>query len=61
MIVTPHLVSPTVGSYVIAGGAMGFSVLPSVDRSCAHPYRLAFAKMSVVGAAEITAVRICER
>jgi hypothetical protein len=61
MIVTPHVVSPTVGSYVIAGGGMGFSVLPSVDRSCAHPYGFVFVKMSVVGAAEITVARNCER
>jgi hypothetical protein len=49
MIVTPHVVSPTVGSYVIAGGGMGFSILPSVDRSCAHPYGFVFARMGVVG------------
>jgi hypothetical protein len=61
MIVTPHVVSPTVGPYVIAGGGMGFSVLPSVDPSCAHPYGFVFVKMSVVGAAEITVARNCER
>jgi hypothetical protein len=60
MIVIPYFVSPSVGPYVIAGGGMGFSVLPPVDRSCAHPYGFVFARMSVVGAAEITAARICE-
>jgi hypothetical protein len=61
MIVTPHVVSPTVGSYVIAGGGTGFSVLPSVDRSCGHPYGFVFAKMRGVGATEISAAGNCER
>src|SRR5262245_55937042 len=38
---------PTAGRYVIARGERVFSVLPSVDRSCAHPYGFVFANIAV--------------